>query len=60
MKAVVSSANGADADFLSNKPVIEEPGETSVSLSAGEDPFIFIGKGGSTITNLQNPWRSRK
>jgi len=54
MKAVVSSADGADAAFLSDEPVVEEPGETSVSLSAGEDPLIFIGKGGSTITNLQN------
>ena len=44
MKAVVSSADGADAAFLSDEPVVEEPGETSVSLSAGEDPLIFIGK----------------
>mmetsp|Transcript_30538 Transcript_30538/g.62326 ORF Transcript_30538/g.62326 Transcript_30538/m.62326 type:complete len:719 (-) Transcript_30538:277-2433(-) len=30
-----------------------EAAESSVSISAGDDPYIFIGKGGSTIQNLQ-------
>jgi len=52
--ASTDGADAADAAFLSDEPVVEEPGETSVTLSAGEDPLIFIGKGGATITNLQN------
>ncbi len=40
--------------FFSDEPVVEEAGETSATLSAGDDPLIFIGKGGATIQNLQN------
>jgi len=54
MQVAASSSGAADSAFLSDEPVVEEPGETSVTLAAGEDPFIFIGKGGATITNLQN------
>lgn len=44
----------ADAPFLSDEPVDEESGETSVIISAGDDPLILIGRGGSTIQNLQD------
>ena len=40
--------------FFSDEPVVEEAGETSATLAAGDDPLIFIGKGGATIQNLQN------
>lgn len=40
--------------FFSDEPAVEEAGETSATLSAGDDPLIFIGKGGATIQNLQN------
>lgn len=43
-----------DSPFLSDEPVVEEPGETSVTVAAGADPLIFIGKGGSTIQGLQD------
>ena len=43
----------ASSAFFSDEPVVEEAGETSATLSAGEDPLIFIGKGGATIQNLQ-------
>ena len=48
--AAVAAASSA---FFSDEPVVEEAGETSATLSAGEDPLIFIGKGGATIQNLQ-------
>lgn len=44
----------ADSPFLSDEPATEEPGETSVAISAGDDPLILIGRGGSTIQNLQD------
>lgn len=44
----------ASSAFFSDEPVVEEAGETSATLSAGEDPLIFIGKGGVTIQNLQS------
>jgi len=40
--------------FFSDDPVIEEPGEISVTISAGDNPLIFIGKGGATIQNLED------
>lgn len=40
--------------YLTDEPVVEEPGDTSVTISAGDNPLIFIGKGGSTIQNLQD------
>lgn len=43
-----------DAAFFSDEPIVEEAGETSATLPAGDDPLIFIGKGGATIQNLQN------
>lgn len=43
-----------DAAFFSDEPIVEEAGETSATLPAGDDPMIFIGKGGATIQNLQN------
>ncbi|KAL7432587.1 hypothetical protein ACHAXH_006164 [Discostella pseudostelligera] len=48
--------NGAttDAAFFSDEPVAEEAGDISATLPAGDDPLIFIGKGGATIQNLQN------
>lgn len=40
--------------LLDDEPAAEEPGETSVTISAGDDPLIFIGRGGSTIQALQD------
>jgi len=48
-----AAAAAASSAFFSDEPVVEEAGETSATLSAGEDPLIFIGKGGATIQNLQ-------
>lgn len=45
----ILSTDIASADDAAN----EDSGETSVSISAGDDPLIFIGRGGSTIQNLQ-------
>ena len=47
-----ASGVGADAPF-SEEPSEEQAGETSVTISAGDDPLIIIGKGGATIQNLQ-------
>ena len=43
---------GADAP-LSEEPAEVQSGETSVTISAGDDPLIIIGKGGAIIQNLQ-------
>lgn len=49
-----SAADDADAAaFASDEPVVEEAGEVSVTVDAGSDPLILIGKGGATITMLQ-------
>lgn len=44
----------ADSPFLSDEPATEEPGDYSVAIPAGDDPLILIGRGGSTIQNLQD------
>lgn len=54
MEAVAAASPEDAAPFLSDEPVVEEPGDTSVTLSAGDDPLIFIGKGGATIQGLQD------
>jgi len=52
--AVAEDADAAAAaTFASDEPVVEEAGEISVTLDAGSDPLILIGKGGATITMLQ-------
>jgi hypothetical protein len=38
---------------LSDEPVEEKAGETSVTISAGNDPLIIIGKGSATIKKFQ-------
>lgn len=43
----------AAATFASDEPVVEAAGEVSVTVDAGSDPLILIGKGGATITMLQ-------
>jgi len=45
--------DAAAAAFASDEPVVEAAGEVSVTLDAGSDPLILIGKGGVTITMLQ-------
>jgi len=50
----INGATITDAAFFSDEPVAEEAGEISATLPAGDDPLIFIGKGGATIQNLQN------
>lgn len=45
--------DAAAAAFASDEPVVEEAGEISVTVDAGSDPLILIGKGGATITMLQ-------
>jgi len=47
------AAASASQTFVSDSPppVVEE--ETSATLSAGDDPLVFIGKGGATIQGLQ-------
>jgi len=40
--------------YLSDDPVVEEPGDTSITISAGDNPLIFIGRGGATIQNLED------
>eukprot|EP00578_Thalassiosira_sp_NH16_P005502 CAMPEP_0181133460 /NCGR_PEP_ID=MMETSP1071-20121207/31542_1 /TAXON_ID=35127 /ORGANISM="Thalassiosira sp., Strain NH16" /LENGTH=723 /DNA_ID=CAMNT_0023219865 /DNA_START=182 /DNA_END=2353 /DNA_ORIENTATION=+ len=53
MEAAAAAAVGdGGANFLD--PADEEPGETSVTIPAGDDPLILIGRGGSTIQNLQD------
>ena len=52
------NANGGSVETpsLSDEPVVveEQPGEmTSATLPAGDDPLIFIGKGGATIQHLE-------
>ena len=48
------AANGGSVDTpsLSDEPVVLEE-QSSVTLSAGDDPLIFIGKGGATIQHLE-------
>jgi rRNA processing protein Krr1/Pno1 len=41
------------APLLTDEPAEEQAGETSVTISAGDDPLIIIGKGGATIQKLQ-------
>jgi len=42
------------SNFISDEsPSDEVPGEISATMATGGDPLIFIGKGGSTIQNLQ-------
>lgn len=49
-----SAADDADAAaFTSDEPVVEAAGEVSVTVDAGSDPLILIGKGGATITMMQ-------
>merc|ERR1719203_1606004 len=46
-----------NAPFLLDSDVATdnaEPGDTSVTISAGDDPLILIGRGGSTIQRLQD------
>mmetsp|Transcript_10702 Transcript_10702/g.22983 ORF Transcript_10702/g.22983 Transcript_10702/m.22983 type:complete len:731 (-) Transcript_10702:272-2464(-) len=57
--AAVAAAEAEAEAFLTDEPVAEEPGETSVTIAAGDDPLIFIGKGGSTIQNLQDTTGAR-
>lgn len=47
-----NGAANADA-FVSDEAPAVEATETSTTLAAGDDPLIFIGKGGATIQNLQ-------
>ncbi len=49
----VTDDDAAAAAFASDEPVVEAAGEVSVTLDAGSDPLILIGKGGATITMLQ-------
>jgi rRNA processing protein Krr1/Pno1 len=41
------------APLIMDEPAEEQAGETSVTISAGDDPLIIIGKGGATIQKLQ-------
>jgi len=54
-KAKAQVSPSSEAVMLAEELVGEggESGETSVTMDAGSDPLIFIGKGGSTIQNLQ-------
>ncbi len=50
------AAAGVSADTappLSDEPAEEKAGETSVTILAGNDPLIIIGKGGATIKKFQ-------
>lgn len=62
MDAAAAEAE-ANPSFLmdSDAPVDvdEEAGEISVTVAAGDDPLIFIGKGGSTIQHLQQSTGAR-
>ena len=52
MDSVDAGDNGSN--FISDEsPSDEVPGEISATMATGGDPLIFIGKGGSTIQNLQ-------
>ncbi|KAL7507638.1 hypothetical protein ACHAXN_004790 [Cyclotella atomus] len=48
-----STPTAAEA-VLSTEPTVQEEGEISRTITAGDDPLIFIGKGGSTIQMLQD------
>lgn len=55
MAAAAVKEEGATGTIfhLAVDSVVEEPGDTSVRISAGDNPLIFIGKGGATIQNLE-------
>jgi transcription antitermination factor NusA-like protein len=52
-KTAATTDDDAAAAFASDEPVVEEAGEVSMTMDAGSDPLILIGKGGATITMLQ-------
>lgn len=52
-KNAVAADEAAAAAFASDEPVEEAAGEVSLTMDAGSDPLILIGKGGATITMLQ-------
>eukprot|EP00574_Skeletonema_japonicum_P014102 CAMPEP_0201726366 /NCGR_PEP_ID=MMETSP0593-20130828/9395_1 /ASSEMBLY_ACC=CAM_ASM_000672 /TAXON_ID=267983 /ORGANISM="Skeletonema japonicum, Strain CCMP2506" /LENGTH=707 /DNA_ID=CAMNT_0048217841 /DNA_START=202 /DNA_END=2325 /DNA_ORIENTATION=+ len=52
-KSTATDDEAAAATFTSDEPVVEGDGEVSVTVDAGSDPLILIGKGGATITMLQ-------
>ena len=52
-KAVAAADEAAAAAFVSDEPAVEADGEVSMSIDAGSDPLILIGKRGATITMLQ-------
>jgi transcription antitermination factor NusA-like protein len=52
-KTAAATDDDAAAAFASDEPVVEEAGEVSMTMDAGSDPLILIGKGGATITMLQ-------
>lgn len=43
-----------NAAAITTEPTSQEDGEISTSIPAGDDPLIFIGKGGATIQMLQD------
>jgi len=53
MAAVKEEEAAGTIVHLAVDSVDEEPGDTSVRISAGDNPLIFIGKGGATIQNLE-------
>jgi rRNA processing protein Krr1/Pno1 len=44
----------ANEPVVSTEPTVQEDGEISRTIVAGDDPLIFIGKGGATIQMLQD------
>jgi len=62
MDAAAAEAE-ANPPYLMNSDapvdVDEEAGEISATVAAGDDPLIFIGKGGSTIQHLQQSTGAR-
>jgi len=55
MEAAAAAAGPEmEMHLLDGEPAAAEEGETSVTIPAGDDPLIFIGKGGATIQNLQD------
>eukprot|EP00956_Cyclotella_meneghiniana_P004527 scaffold5580_cov61-Cyclotella_meneghiniana.AAC.7 len=49
-----SEEQNATAAATATEPTSQEDGEISTSIPAGDDPLIFIGKGGATIQMLQD------
>ena len=44
----------APVPIITTEPSQQEDGEISTTIPAGDDPLIFIGKGGATIQQLQD------